>query len=145
MSRRCRHLYEFGPYRLDTAEQLLLRNGQPVPLTPKAFETLVALVERSGHLVEKDQLMKAVWSDTFVEESNLTNNVYELRRILGQDENGRGYIETFPKRGYRFAAPVQELSSDALVVEKRTLTRIVTEEHEQESLSPERTLPSAPR
>src|SRR6185436_4702372 len=101
MSMRPQHLYEFGPYRLDTAEQLLLRNGQPVPLTPKAFETLVALVERSGHLVEKDELMKAVWSDTFVEESNLTNNVYELRRILGHDENGRGYIETVPKRGYR--------------------------------------------
>jgi Tol biopolymer transport system component/DNA-binding winged helix-turn-helix (wHTH) protein len=132
MSTRERHLYEFGPYRLDTAEQRLLRDGIPVPLTPKAFEMLVALVERSGHLVEKDELMKAVWSDTFVEESNLTNNVYELRKILGQGENGRSYIETVPKRGYRFAAPVRELSSDALVVDRRTLTRIVTEQREEE-------------
>jgi TolB-like protein/DNA-binding winged helix-turn-helix (wHTH) protein/Tfp pilus assembly protein PilF len=130
MSTRAQHLYEFGPYRLDTAEQLLFRDGDPVPLTPKAFETLVALVERNGHLVEKDELMKLVWSDAFVEESNLTNNVYALRKTLGQAENGRGYIETVPKRGYRFTAPVKELSAEALVVEKRTLTRIVTEESE---------------
>jgi TolB-like protein/DNA-binding winged helix-turn-helix (wHTH) protein/Flp pilus assembly protein TadD len=128
MSTRSQHLYEFGPYRLNTAEQLLLRNGEPVPLTPKAFETLVALVERSGHLVEKDELMKEVWSDAFVEESNLTNNVYALRKMLGAGEKGRSYIETVPKRGYRFTAPVKELSAGTLVVEKRTLTRIVTEE-----------------
>jgi TolB-like protein/DNA-binding winged helix-turn-helix (wHTH) protein/Tfp pilus assembly protein PilF len=128
MSTRAQHLYEFGPYRLDTAEQLLLRDGEPVPLTPKAFETLVALVERNGHLVEKDELMKLVWSDAFVEESNVTNNVYALRKMLGPGENGRSYIETVPKRGYRFTAPVRELSAEALVVEKRTLTRVVTEE-----------------
>lgn len=128
MSTRSQHLYEFGPYRLDTAEQLLLRDGEPVPLTPKAFETLVALVVRSGHLVDKDELMKLVWSDAFVEESNLTNNVYALRKMLGQGENGRSYIETVPKRGYRFTAPVRELSAEALVVEKRTVTRVVTEE-----------------
>jgi TolB-like protein/DNA-binding winged helix-turn-helix (wHTH) protein/Tfp pilus assembly protein PilF len=128
MSTRRQHLYEFGPYRLDTAEQLLMRDGEPVPLTPKAFETLVALVERNGHLVEKDELMKLVWSDAFVEDSNLTNNVYALRKMLGEVENGRSYIETVPKRGYRFTAPVKELSAEALVVEKRTLTRVVTEE-----------------
>ena len=128
MSSHPQRLYEFGPYRLDTAERLLLRNGEPVPLTPKAFETLVALVERSGHLVEKEELMKVVWSDAFVEESNLTNNVYAVRKILGQGENGRSYIETVPKRGYRFTAPVKELSRENLVVEKRSLTRVVTEE-----------------
>jgi TolB-like protein/DNA-binding winged helix-turn-helix (wHTH) protein/Tfp pilus assembly protein PilF len=128
MSTRPQHLYEFGPYRLDTAEQLLLRDGEPVPLTPKSFETLLALVERSGHLVEKDELMKVVWSDAFVEESNLTNNVYALRKLLGPGENGRSYIETVPKRGYRFTAPVKDLSAEALVVEKRTVTRVVTEE-----------------
>jgi TolB-like protein/DNA-binding winged helix-turn-helix (wHTH) protein/Flp pilus assembly protein TadD len=128
MSTRSQHLYEFGPYRLDTAEQLLLRDGEQVPLTPKAFETLVALVERSGHLVEKDALMKVVWSDAVVEESNLTNNVYALRKLLGPDENGRRYIETVPKRGYRFTAPVKDLSAETMVVEKRTLMRVVTEE-----------------
>lgn len=139
MSTRSQHLYEFGPYRLDTAERLLLRNGEPVPLTPKAFETLVALVERSGHLVEKDELMKVVWSDAYVEESNLTNNVYALRKMLGQGENGRGYIETVPKRGYRFTASVKELPTEALVVEKRTLTRVVTEETVADD-SPQRTM-----
>src|SRR4030095_6694120 len=128
MSTRPQHLFEFGPYRLDTAEQLLLRDGEPVPLTPKSFETLLALVERSGHLVEKNELMKVFWADAFVEESNLTNNVYELRKLLGPGENGRSYIETVPKRGYRFTAPVKKLSAEALVVEKRTLTRVVTEE-----------------
>ena len=128
MSTQSQHLYEFGPYRLDTAERLLLRDGVPVPLTPKAFETLVALVQRSGHLVEKDELMKLVWSDAFVEESNLTNNVYALRKMLGQGENGQSYIETVPKRGYRFTGPVKELPAETLVVEKRTITRVVTEE-----------------
>ncbi len=129
MPTRSQHLYEFGPYRLDTAERLLLRDGEPVALTPKAFETLAALVERSGHLIEKDELMKVVWADAFVEESNLTNNVYALRKLLGSGENGRTYIETVPKRGYRFTAPVKESPPETLVVEKRTLTRVVTEEN----------------
>ena len=132
MSTRRSQLYEFGPYRLDIAERRLERDGAPVPLTPKAFETLVALVERSGHLVEKNELMKAVWADTFVEESNLTNNIYELRKILGHAEDGRSYIETVPKRGYRFVGPVVAPSTEALIVEKRTLTRIVTEQREEE-------------
>lgn len=128
MSKRAQHLYEFGPYRLDTAEQLLLRDGKPVPLTPKAFETLLALVERNGHLVEKEELMKVVWADAFVEESNLTNNVAAIRKLLGRGKSGRNYIETVPKRGYRFTAPVKELPPETLIVEKRTLTRVVTEE-----------------
>ena len=135
MSTRAQHLYEFGPFRLDTAEQLLLRDGRPLPLTPKAFEILVALVERSGHLVEKEELMKAVWVDAFVEESNLTNNVSALRKLLGQGKSGQNYIETVPKRGYRFTAAVKELPPETLVVEKHTLTRIVTEETEEETRS----------
>jgi Tol biopolymer transport system component/DNA-binding winged helix-turn-helix (wHTH) protein len=147
MSPRHQHLYEFGPYRLDTAEQQLLRDGEPVPLTPRVFDTLVALIERRGHLVGKDELMKAVWSEAFVEESNLTNNVYTLRKLLGQGENGRSYIETVPKRGYRFTAPVKELSADALVLEKRTVTRIVTEERDDDvpSTSIATVATSAPR
>ena len=85
-----------------------------MPLTPKSFETLLVLVERSGHLVEKDELMKVVWADAFVEESNLTNNVYALRKLLGPGENGRSYIETVPKRGYRFTAPVKEVISRSI-------------------------------
>ena len=128
MSTHPQHLYEFGPFRLDTVEKVLLRDGEPVPLTPKAFDTLVALVERSGHLVEKDELMKVVWADAYVEESNLTNNVYALRKILGQGENGRSYIETVPKRGYRFTAFVKELPPEGLLIQKRTFTRVVSEE-----------------
>ena len=128
-----RHLYEFGPFRLDVAEQRLLRDGEPVALTPKVFETLVALVERRGHLVGKDELMKAVWADAFVEESNLTNNVYTLRKLLGETDHGGSYIETVPKRGYRFVASVRPVSPEALVVERRTVTRIVTEVNEEDA------------
>lgn len=131
------HLYEFGPFRLDTAERLLLRNGQRVPLTPKVFETLVALVEHRGRLIEKDRLMEFVWPDSFVEEANLTNNISTLRKTLGEGENGQTYIETVPKTGYRFTAEVRELPSmvTELVVEKHSLTRIETEEREIETES----------
>ena len=99
--------YEFGAYRLDTVERVLLRDGQPVPLTPKAFETLVVLVQNNGHVVEKDDLMKQVWQDTCVEEANLTQNIFTLRRVLEQSSEKPKYIETVPRRGYRFVAPVK--------------------------------------
>jgi Tol biopolymer transport system component/DNA-binding winged helix-turn-helix (wHTH) protein len=99
--------YEFGPYRLVPSERLLLRDGQPVALAPKAFETLVALVRRAGRLADKEELLKEVWSDAFVEESNLTQNVFAIRRALGPAANGKPYIETVPKRGYRFVADVK--------------------------------------
>ena len=102
--------YEFGSYRLDTVEGVLLRNGQPVPLTPKAFETLVVLVQNSGHVVEKDVLMKQVWQDTCVEEANLTQNIFTLRRVLEESSDKPKYIETVPRRGYRFVSPVRRVS-----------------------------------
>src|SRR4051812_14058964 len=125
MERHSPQLYEFGPYRLDTAERLLLREGRPVPLTPKVFETLIVLVERRGRLVEKEELMKTVWPDSFVEEANLTNNVSILRKTLGEAPDGEVYIETVPKRGYRFAAPVkQQPAADVeMVIERHTFTR----------------------
>lgn len=134
MSKKQPHLYEFGPFCLDTAERLLLRDGKAVAVTPKAFETLVVLVERRGHLVEKDELMEALWPETVVEEANLTNNVWALRKTLGEGQDGNRYIETVPKRGYRFIASVNELSGvqDVLVVEKHSFTRIVTEEMEDQ-------------
>src|SRR4051812_30809807 len=107
MSSQQRHLYEFGPYQLLPHERRLLRDGEPVQLTPKAFETLVALVRRAGHLAEKEELLKEVWPDSFVEESNLAQNIHALRRALGEGENGKPYIETVPKRGYRFLASVK--------------------------------------
>jgi TolB-like protein/DNA-binding winged helix-turn-helix (wHTH) protein/Tfp pilus assembly protein PilF len=109
MSHQPKHIYEFGPFRLDAAERLLLRNGEAVPLTPKAFDLLLALVDRHGHLLEKDELLKKVWPDTFVEEANLASNISQLRKALGDGENGHRYIETAPKRGYRFVASVREI------------------------------------
>lgn len=98
--------YEFGPFRLDAAEHIVLRDGQIIPLTPKVFETLLVLVENSGHVVDKDELLHKVWSDTFVEETNLTKNISILRKILSDGDAGKSFIETIPKRGYRFVAEV---------------------------------------
>ncbi|MBK9316930.1 MAG: transcriptional regulator [Acidobacteria bacterium] len=109
MSLQTKHLYEFGPFRLDAAEHLLLRDGEAVPLTPKSFDLLLALVKRHGHLLEKDELMKLVWPDTFVEEANLSSNISLIRKALGDGENGQRFIETVPKRGYRFVADVREM------------------------------------
>jgi Tol biopolymer transport system component/DNA-binding winged helix-turn-helix (wHTH) protein len=109
MVKQERRFYEFGPYRLLPGERLLLREGQPIALTPKAFELLVVLVERGGRVVEKDELLSEVWAGTIVEESNIAQNVFALRRALGLKEDGRQYIETVPKRGYRFLAGVRVL------------------------------------
>ena len=99
--------YEFGPFRLDLSEVRLTRQGKPVPLTPKAFELLRVLVEHHGHLVDKETLVAAVWPDNFVEEGALNRNISVVRKALGETLEQR-YIETVPKRGYRFVAPVVE-------------------------------------
>lgn len=104
------HVYEFGPFRIDTADCLLLRGGAAVPLKPKVVDTLVLLIEGRGRVLRKEELMRALWPHTFVEESNLTQNIYTLRKVLSQDSReGVRYIETIPKRGYRFVADVKEL------------------------------------
>jgi Tol biopolymer transport system component/DNA-binding winged helix-turn-helix (wHTH) protein len=123
-------LYEFGPYQLDPAEKVLRRGGVPVSLTPKAFETLWALVEKSGRVVEKAELMARVWPDAFVEEQNLAFNISVLRKTLGQDADGTAYIETVPKRGYRFTSKLREVLAPGLpvVTETHTVTRTVTAE-----------------
>jgi DNA-binding winged helix-turn-helix (wHTH) protein/Tol biopolymer transport system component len=99
-------VYEFGAFRLDSAERLLLKTGQPIHLTPKAFDVLVYLVERHGRLVTKQELLSAIWLDTFVEEANLTFTVSALRKALDDGQNGEQLIQTVPTRGYRFVAPV---------------------------------------
>ena len=102
-------LYEFGPFRLDPSERVLLRHGERVTLTPKVFDTLLALVQSGGKLLEKDALMRLVWPDmAFVEEGNLKNNIFVLRKALGETADQR-YIETVPKRGYRFIAEVRQV------------------------------------
>src|SRR5258708_29768980 len=124
------HFYEFGPYHIDIVERRLLRGDEPIPLTPKAYDTLLALVENAGHGLKKDDLMQRVWPDTFVEESSLVRNISVLRKVL-EDEDGR-YIETLPKHGYRFVAPVKEsrLSAETMLVEEHTRARVVIEETE---------------
>ncbi len=99
-------VHEFGSFRLDGVERLLLKAGQPVSLTPKAFNLLVYLVEHHGQLVAKKDLLSAVWPDTFVEEANLTYTISALRKALGDSQDGERYIQTVPTRGYRFVAPV---------------------------------------
>lgn len=113
MSSRVSHLYEFGPFRLDATERVLFRGGEAVRLTPKEFETLLALVRNSGHLMTKGELLKEVWPDTFVEEATLAQNIFTLRKALGRGAEGeRQYIETVPRRGYRFIAEVRELNGE---------------------------------
>src|SRR5262245_54146370 len=108
MSEPIKPYYEFGSFRLDPAERSLRRDGVPVQLTPKMFDILIFLVERNGQLVSKDELMRAVWPDTFVEDANLTVNISSLRKALGETGNGHQYIETVQRRGYRFGAEVRE-------------------------------------
>ena len=102
-------LYEFGEFRLDAQKRTLQQGQELLALTPKAFDTLLVLIESRGQLVAKDELMKAVWSDSFVEESNLTQTIFMLRKALGQTRD-QGYIVTVPGRGYRFVADVKPVS-----------------------------------
>ena len=97
--------YAFGEWLLDPAEHLLLRNGQPIALNPKLFETLLVLVENARHLVPKGEFFKRVWPDTFVEDAALTQNISQLRKVLANGESP--VIETVPKRGYRLLLTVR--------------------------------------
>ena len=131
-----RRLYEFGPFRVDPSHRVLLRDNKPVPLHPKAFDILLVLVERSETVVPKDHLMKAVWPETFVEESNLAQNIFVLRKTLGDAVGENRFIVTVPGRGYRFAEKVQVVDEgesvaaeqDQLIVESHTRSRLVVEQ-----------------
>jgi len=136
MSKAGKNSYEFGPFRLDPEQHLLMRGDELVALPPKAFETLVLLVENGGRVLQKKELMEALWPDSFVEESNLTQNIFLLRKALGE-ESGE-YIKTVPRIGYRFVAGVSEVldESEALVGASHSRQRIVVHEevveHEDE-------------
>ncbi|MBC7932597.1 MAG: winged helix-turn-helix domain-containing protein [Rubrivivax sp.] len=132
------NLYEFGPFRLDPALPLLLRGGEPVALPPKALETLVALVERGGRVVSREELIETVWPDVEVEENNLSVNVSILRKALGEANGGEKYIETVPRRGYCFTAPVRGITveSPELIYTRHTRSQILIEEsHERDAPS----------
>src|SRR5215208_5801846 len=109
MLKQDRHFYEFGPFRLDTSERLLLRAGVRVPLTEKAFDTLAALVRRGGRLASRDAHMAEVWPDAFVEENNLDKSILAIRQALGEKPSAPEYVETVRGRDYRFEAGVSEV------------------------------------
>src|SRR5271167_1783223 len=100
------HIFEFADFRVEAQTRRLLHKGDPVPLTPKVFDTLLYLIENRGKVVEKDDLMQAVWPDTVVEENNLNQNISTLRRVLGESRGENRFIATIPGKGYRFIAPV---------------------------------------
>jgi len=100
---------------LDARSRIVLKDGVTVRLTPKAFDTLLVLIQHDGQLVDKEQLLKEVWPDTFVEEGSLSRNIHELRKALGDETAEPRYIETISKRGYRFVAPVKVSGIDACV------------------------------
>src|SRR5438128_9816848 len=130
MRNSARHFYEFGRFRLDADRHRLMRDGEVVPLSPKAIEALLVLVRNPGKPLEREELMKAVWANTFVEDANLTVAISHLRKALGQSGETAEYIETIPRVGYRFVADVREISEQPapLIVEKHTLSRTVIEE-----------------
>ncbi|MCC7306294.1 MAG: winged helix-turn-helix domain-containing protein [Acidobacteria bacterium] len=105
--------YEFGHFRLVPDEGLLLRDGEPVQLSLKAFATLVILVERHGHLVQRSELIESVWQDTFVEEANISKCVWSIRNALGEDPKESKFVQTIPRRGYRFVAPVTTVNNSS--------------------------------
>jgi DNA-binding winged helix-turn-helix (wHTH) protein len=109
MSEQTRPSYEFGPFLVDAGKRLLLRHGEPVPLAPKVFDTLLALIEHRERVLTKDELLKEIWGDTVVEEGGLTRNVSLLRRTLGEKPDDHQFIVTVPARGYQFVAEVREI------------------------------------
>lgn len=123
-------LYRFGEFTVDAGQRVLLRHGKPLLLAPKVLETLLTLVQNGGRIIEKDELMKRLWPDTFVEESNLTYCIVQLRKTLGDEARHPSYIETIPKRGYRFIVDVEEVVSDTEVVRNNgansTLERVAS-------------------
>ncbi len=119
--------YDFGPFRLDVRERVLLRDGQPLALTPKTFETLLLLVRNHGHLLTKEELMAALWGETVVEESNLSQNIFVLRKALGESADEHRYIETVPRVGYRFVASVTESDKPDASLTRRDAARAPAE------------------
>src|SRR5712692_7708155 len=137
MSGQAKHLLEFGPFRMDLEERVLMRDQETITLSPKAFETLLVLVQHSERVVLKDDLMKTLWPDTFVEESNLSQHIFQLRKALGDKAHDPEYIVTVPGRGYRFAQKVTELTDPDgdLIVHSRSVQRVTLEETESSQVS----------
>jgi DNA-binding winged helix-turn-helix (wHTH) protein len=106
--------YSFGPFSLDPEARVLLRDDEPIPMAGKTFDTLLVLVQNRGRLVDKDELLSRVWPDRVVEEANLSQNIFTVRKILGDSPKDHRYIATVAGRGYQFVAPVADLPTDPL-------------------------------
>src|SRR5579863_1321111 len=129
MFKQPRHLFEFGRFRLDRTERFLFQDGAAIPLSPRLFDTLLVLVENRGHVVQKNDLMQKVWNDVAVEENNLSQSISALRKILGDNLDGAKFIETIPKRGYRFVAPVKEVTEEEPRDDRSSATNLREREH----------------
>jgi DNA-binding winged helix-turn-helix (wHTH) protein len=116
--------YGFGAFQVDPIERVLLRKGKPVPITLKAFDTLLLLLRNAGHIVEKDALLKAVWPDTVVEENNLNQSISTLRKAFGESARDHSYIETVPRRGYRFVAQVRRWERNGIRSQRPEVTSL---------------------
>jgi len=124
--------HDFGPFRVDAGRRLLLRRGDQVPLTPKAFDILLVLIQNRDRVVEKDELMKLVWPNTVVEENNLTRNISSLRKALEEDPNEHRFIVTIPGRGYQFAADMlEETAATGVVYERHARARVLIEQQSE--------------
>src|SRR5262249_9261587 len=158
MRKETNRLYEFGMYRLDAENRALFFQGQAIALPPKAVELLTALIERNGQVVSKDQLMELLWRDTIVEEANLTQNIFLLRKVFSENGDRRKWIETIPRRGYRFVGEVKALlpatnnatiDSSLQPIEGQTFAQALTEADKDKAAEvfpePSRQLPAAAR
>jgi len=152
-------LFQFGPFVLDPNRRALHRGAEPVPLTPKAFDLLLYLAQNPNRVITKEELLQGVWGDGFVEEGNITQNVFLLRRALAEESGPSGLIVTLPRKGYQFAAEVaaiaetasrdageelSELKSNLIVQDVQTLTHIVVEEDTEQEIFPDSQLKSLP-
>ncbi len=139
--------YIFDGFRVDVGERLLFKENREVPLTPKVFDTLLVLLDHSSHVLTKKELMQQVWPDSFVEENNLAQNISILRKALGEGKEGDHYIQTVPRRGYRFVADVRTVGDEdeSVIMRERTRTRIVVErDDDEEILAPARVIDITP-
>ena len=136
-NRQDKRFYSFGAFRIDVTERVLFGERGTVPLTPKVIDTLLLLVENNNHVLGKQELIERIWPDSFVEDNNLAQNISILRKALGQSPGGQDYIQTVPKRGYRFVAEVREDWEEGapVVVRERTRSRIVVEEEIDEPMA----------
>jgi DNA-binding winged helix-turn-helix (wHTH) protein/TolB-like protein/Flp pilus assembly protein TadD len=137
-----KRVYEFGPFRVDGEDRTLWRAGEQVSLTIKAFDTLLVLIEGAGRVIAKEELMEKVWPGSFVEENNLAQQISAIRKALGETESGAPYVETIPKRGYRFSAATRAIDGETagLIIKEQIRGRLVVEEEIDDKTGPAKTV-----